>query len=1781
MKRVLRHCCATLLALALAACGTQGENPVATGDSGTGSIAVSAVWPDAPRAAARGLAAAPAGVNWVRVTVSGPGMTNRSQVFAAGAGAGTLTGVPVGSGRQVTLEGLAAEDGNPVYEGWTPADIAVQAGQTADGGTVVMALLSGDGTNHGPHLTSASEYTAFNGDPVTFTVTAADYDDDDFTMELTGLLANDVFTPTSPTSGTFLRPAAQAGIHILALQLTDDSMTTSYPITLTVSAVNNAPVLAAIGNQAATAGAPLSFIVSATDADGDTLTYSATGLPTEATLDSSTGAFSWTPGAAVNENFTITFTVSDGALSDSEEITISVGSVNRPPVLAMIGSRAAQVGELLSITISATDPDNDTLTYSAPVLPAGATFSGQFFQWTPTSGDVGNHTATFRVQDNGSPSLDAQEQITITITVPGNHAPVFSNAISESQSVNENQPLTFAVPATDADGDTLTYTSGTLPTGATFTASTQTFTWTPGYDQWGNYSVTFTVGDGVATDTVTVAITVTNVNRAPTVSDGALSVAEDAVSGTVVGTASATDADGDTLTYSITAGNATGVFAIGGSSGQITVSGSSTLDFETTAQFSLTVQVSDGALQNTATITVNVTDVNEAPVLGSIGDRGVNETSTLSVQLTATDPENATLAYSADVLPFGATLDTATGAFSWTPEFDQSGSYVITFSVGDGGLSASETITVVVADTLSLDIESTYLQYRTYEPGAGTDSYRGWVGLSVGGDLITEDQVSSVTLSHSLVGPVPPDVSSFWDSYYYGGSLGASDIWSVSGPTGSSGFWFVYPDPGFDPVSTYAWDVVSKNGGETPTETISFAGQIVLPVISSNTMAQQWLPGGDLRLSWQTDGVASDTNVDGVRVVIDDSVGDSLLMATMGSSQEQVILDRNSVDTLATLDQTGTLLWRMQTFHSTGSYHDARGYSAYVTLTPGAPSFALPDTGQTLGYSATPGGDSDYTINPPSYTDNGDGTVTDNVTGLVWQQNDFGSPYNWYVATGTADPTYNPGGASSVCGLELAGRADWRVPTTKELLSIVDYQRFNPAIDTTVFPTAGATYYWTADEDPSNGANAFRVWTLYGLVETPSAKASDHLVRCVRGPRMPGPVLVDNGDDTVSDLSTGFIWQKTEGGSQPWDAALGYCEGLDLGGADDWRVPNVKALASILDVTGAVDPRIDTSYFPGAVSDFYWTSTVFSPSSVGSDTVGFAGTQRVFAHLNTELHEVRCVRGGTDVAARPVADAGADTRIYVGTMAQLNGGGSAGASLTYHWSLASVPTGSGATLDDPASPTPSFTVDLPGAYVATLFVGDGTNYSAADSVMVTGSPSILLCGSSSRSIAALFPAFAVESGCVPEAHHSAMLVTRYGIGSVNGAELKSYLQGGGKVIGEWSINDELYNLAFDAAVVQGAWNGSCQDNIMPELQLTPSDPLWRAVAFEATADSVSGCGYDMQAFPAIVPLGGWNDTAGSVSLAYRALGAGRLWLVEADWQDPDPTFSGGSRFLLEYMITGIAPVHGVSRVGTPDPVTVFNDIETTYFYNNNLVNGIWHRPSDRIMAGYYSANGYWSYPAGTGDYPVSPDNDTTNPYHRMVQIPNTQTVIHTNAGLTPSLSSGIFVGSANLSTGALSGFQTSVFSDGFGGQCNLLSSSANELLCFDGGDIRYYATSQGSPNLTFVKAVTLSQQPLSPCAGSCYGGTFAWDGIYYYFASAGNAKGGPSYEVYDSAGAYVGEYTATGVGHINSVYFDWSVGRYVAHDGFGERTGGSTYTWSGGTNTDDSQCYGPVSTEHQ
>ncbi len=249
--------------------------------------------------------------------------------------------------------------------------------------------------------------------------------------------------------------------------------------------------------------------------------------------------------------------------------------------------------------------------------------------------------------------------------------------------------------------------------------------------------------------------------------------------------------------------------------------------------------------------------------------------------------------------------------------------------------------------------------------------------------------------------------------------------------------------------------------------------------------------------------------------------------------------------------------------------------------------FKLPDTGQLISYTATSGEDADFIINPMSFVANGDGTVTDITTGLMWQKTDGG------------EMIYD--NALAYCkNLALGGYRDWRLPQGMELFSINSFDHLNPAMDTTYFTKTRAEYWWTSEK---RADDTTKVWVVnagggigaHPKTETISAGGTKYFhVRAVRDPistTFSVSRFADAGNGTITDHYTGLVWQKFQSpDSLTWEQALAYSKSTALAGKTDWRVPNIKELQS-LNSPALLKPSFNKTWFPAVLAGNYWSST--------------------------------------------------------------------------------------------------------------------------------------------------------------------------------------------------------------------------------------------------------------------------------------------------------------------------------------------------------------------------------------------------------------------------------------------------------------------------------------------------------------------------------------------------------------------------------------------------------------
>ncbi len=336
-----------------------------------------------------------------------------------------------------------------------------------------------------------------------------------------------------------------------------------------------------------------------------------------------------------------------------------------------------------------------------------------------------------------------------------------------------------------------------------------------------------------------------------------------------------------------------------------------------------------------------------------------------------------------------------------------------------------------------------------------------------------------------------------------------------------------------------------------------------------------------------------------------------------------------------------------------------------------AACFPVSDTGQYSCYNNTNsitcptsvqgsdnydfyGQDGSYIINPQNYrkiSSSGDTlpsdatdwvAVYDNATGLIWEvktpdddatdeHQDSNKIFSWSSGDGYA---------AYLGSIHLAGRSSWKIPTVRELSSLLNYE--NPSIksDSFFFPrTSAARPYWSSTLYNLHQSAAQVVSFADGTLSASVTTNAEHF-RGVISTRDYPPEgtahFVDNGDGTITDTATGLMWMQNtadiQGDGNPyatfWRQALSWSTAVDFAGYSDWRLPNINELRSLLEYTG-YQPFINTRYFPDTDSSPYWSSTT-EPSS--PDKAWFVNFNNMANGIDPKAesthHMVRAVRGG-------------------------------------------------------------------------------------------------------------------------------------------------------------------------------------------------------------------------------------------------------------------------------------------------------------------------------------------------------------------------------------------------------------------------------------------------------------------------------------------------------------------------------------------------------------------------
>ena len=592
------------------------------------------------------------------------------------------------------------------------------------------------------------------------TITASDNDADTLTYAITASADSELFT-IDPASGALAfisapnfetpQDANADNVYELTITAADGAYSASQDLAITISNVNEAPTFTEPSVALTTAENNTSFIytvAAAIDPDqGQTLTYQLSGTDASAfDFDATTRALAFitTPNYEnakdqdADNTYQIAITVTDGEYSASQDIVIAVADLNdetpqfTSPSTQSVDYSTAQVGAIV-YTAQASDADaGDQITYALGGVDSG------YFSFDPSSGALAFYQlpALADFPEDGSIayalSITATDlaansstlELTISLLDDTGSAPEFAEA-SVSISVDENSADTvYTAQASDVDaGDILTYSiAGADAEHFTINSSSGALAFSsppdheqPTDDDTNNvYKLTITVTDSMAKQAQqSLTISVNNLNdNSPqfTLSSNAFTVSENS---SIVATITASDADSDTLTYTLTNTSDAAAFTLDPSSGVLAFD--PTPDYETPLDsdgdnvYQLTLSAFDGANTTTQAITVNVANIDEAPSFtSSIQNLSVSENSSGSLYTAqATDPEGATLTYSAsgaDASLF--TLDPTSGdlSFNSPPNYEQPSDadadniYQLSITASDGANQATQAVAITIAD---------------------------------------------------------------------------------------------------------------------------------------------------------------------------------------------------------------------------------------------------------------------------------------------------------------------------------------------------------------------------------------------------------------------------------------------------------------------------------------------------------------------------------------------------------------------------------------------------------------------------------------------------------------------------------------------------------------------------------------------------------------------------------------------------------------------------------------------------------------------------------------------------------------------------------------------------------------------------------------------------------------------------------------------------------------------------------------------------------------------------
>ncbi len=490
-------------------------------------------------------------------------------------------------------------------------------------------------------------------------------------------------------------------------------------LTINLVGANTAPAAVAAAAAATEAGTVVSGTVVATDVDSATLTYSVASLPAGLTFNAN-GSYSFDPAvsayntlaAGATSVLTVAYTVTDGALTSTANLVITVTGTNDGPVAQAMVATGLEDAASIAITPVSSDVDSgDTATYSVDTLPAHGkvvfnAVSGKF-DYTPDANYNGTDSFTYKVTDSkGATSVAAAS---VTVTAQGD-APV---AQAAAGAAFEGATLAGTVVATDVDSSALTFSlNAAAPAGLTFNAD-GSYSFDAAKDQYNSLAagqkqvitVGYTVTDGALTSTANLVITVTGTNDGPVASDVIASGLEDAASISITPVSTDVDTGDNSPIYSVDTKPAHGTVVFNADTQQFDYTPNA--NWNGTDSFTYKATDASGAT-SLATATVTVGAVNDAPVPSNEQREAIEGGATVSGKLTASDLDSSALTFAlVGAAPAGLTTFNPDGSYTFDPKdyaytdlaVGEVRTVTIAYTVSDGDKSSTANLVIDVTGT--------------------------------------------------------------------------------------------------------------------------------------------------------------------------------------------------------------------------------------------------------------------------------------------------------------------------------------------------------------------------------------------------------------------------------------------------------------------------------------------------------------------------------------------------------------------------------------------------------------------------------------------------------------------------------------------------------------------------------------------------------------------------------------------------------------------------------------------------------------------------------------------------------------------------------------------------------------------------------------------------------------------------------------------------------------------------------------------------------------------------